>query len=365
MTDLSLEDVEAATGQAEEGRTVQLKLESGEVVVARVRQIQTGHIECAVPDCFRRFDSERAEATHIGRMHPDWREKPTCPTCAEKFDPDPLDQKYCSRECYEQRGRTTIVCEGCGDKFSIRESRVDTRRHCSLECRADNDAYEGRESTLREDRECPECGDTFEAYPSEDQTYCSQSCYSASKTVSKSCDQCGRDFEVKTGRRDASFCSKACSYEHRRADPRPDDVHALLRELHVTDGFDQETTVDRALAHLRGEFSRDELLEELDVALVEDLDLPESSTADGLRDTISEASTYLELSQTLRCPRDAAKKLVRRLDLEDELVSPSQGSSPTGDLLERARENLGIDEDDEESVSPWREHARTDGGEQR
>lgn len=66
------------------GRTISLRLPGDEVLVARVTQRQSGPIECPVENCFRRFQSERAANTHIGKMHPEERLR-ECIGCGDEY----------------------------------------------------------------------------------------------------------------------------------------------------------------------------------------------------------------------------------------------------------------------------------------
>lgn len=74
---LTLEAIEAAAGDVQEGRTIELLLEDDRVLVARVSQLQTGELTCPIDGCFRRSDSEKGKRTHVGKVHPDLQIK-TC-----------------------------------------------------------------------------------------------------------------------------------------------------------------------------------------------------------------------------------------------------------------------------------------------
>jgi hypothetical protein len=262
VTHLTSDLVDEVSGDLETGRTAEILLEDGRVVVARITQIQSGDIECPVDSCFRRFDSERGKKTHIGTFHPDYEGRLCeCPTCGEEFAPTNgrSNQVYCCHECYlnDPSGTETLVCEQCGKTFDVKASHADERKHCSRACHAE--AMRGsRSSNSREECECPVCEATFEVYPSVDQTYCSRDCASASHWEERSCPMCERLFEVRKTR-DKSYCSQACYFESCREDRRPDGYYSLLEEL-VTEFDDVETALDRAEPHLAPEFDREHAL---------------------------------------------------------------------------------------------------------
>lgn len=397
---LKVNTITDTAGEIKEGQTVALALYDGRVIVTRIRQIQTGPFKCPIEDCFRRFDSERGRKTHIGKMHPEERLR-DCAGCGEVFQPDPLDQRYCSRDCYHERGRVTLTCAECGDEFSVKASHADERRHCSRACRSEaahetrtcptcDEAFEvytrseqtycsrlcaahDREHT-REERTCPECCDTFEVYPSRDQQYCSRDCYSKSRREQRRCPMCGADFEVLAGNKhlDTEHCSRACYYESCRADERPDTPLALLEELRAED-HDRAMLVDRASAHLAPEWEHDDIraavcllagddyeaaLDDLQERLTDPpgrralLDRlvqvtcrlsPDPPTHVGVREfehALSEATTLYEASQIFRCSRASTRRILTRLGVRERVESRSEAA-----LLEDVREQLGIDPD--------------------
>jgi len=415
---LEMDAITDAAGDVEEGRTVELQLGDDRVIVARIRQIQTGPVECPIKDCFRRFDSERGRKTHIGKMHPEERLR-DCAGCGEVFQPQPLDQQYCSEACYHDRGRVTLTCEGCGEAFSVKASHADERSHCSRDCRSDAahetrtcptcgdefEVYSRSEQTYcsrscagqdrehtREDRTCPECGDTFEVYPSEDQQYCSRECYSESRRAERRCPMCGDPFEVLAENKhlDKEYCSQACYFEFCRADERPETPHALLDELRTED-YDQEMLVGRAYAHLAPEWEcldiqaavcllaaddYEAALEDLQETLTDPpgrralLDRlvqvtcrlsPDAPTHIGVREferVLSEATTLYEASQICRCSRQSVRRLLTRLGVREQVESRAEAT-----ILDDVREQLDIDPDQssESSDDPiWKRASRGD-----
>lgn len=67
---------------------------------------------------------------------------------------------------------------------------------------------------------CRHCGKEFKTYPSTKgaQRYCSQECHLAKrkKDRTRTCEQCGTEFESHGMKRPAKFCSRACAAEARR-----------------------------------------------------------------------------------------------------------------------------------------------------
>lgn len=396
---LTTERVSQVAGTLEEGRTLELELDDGRVVVGRLTQIQTGPHRCPVDGCFRRFDSERAVATHVGKIHPEERFR-ECPQCGDDFYPTPLDQVYCSKECYHHDGKERLVCEHCQKVFTAKASHADGKRFCSWDCRqavlgsieerrcptcgstfetnTSNDhtfcskdcAYEGRENS-REERDCPECGGTFEVYPSSDQKFCSTDCYSASHWETKTCPMCGDEFEshAKNRKLAKTYCSHPCLYERNRGDDRPDEPRRLVEGL-VDEWDDPETVVGRARAHLGPEWSNEDvhlyylLVTEADYReaaaaarrLDLDVDEPEPRLVEVARDAASvstrvtparfdeafdEAASVADLGDRLDVIRTSAEQLLRELGLLDEVLRRS-GTAHADEVSSRAGGGIDV-----------------------
>lgn len=362
-----LEDVDDVAGDLEEGRTVEVLLNDGRVVVARVRQIQTGDIACRVPGCFRRFDSQRAMESHVGKQHPEARKK-ECPVCGDTFDPNEASQRYCSNACYHEDGRSTLSCENCGDEFQVKASHADNRRHCSHKCRTENDDYdyiaEKERKNSRVEAECEHCGETFEHYPSRSRRYCSRDCQSADTWETRECPMCAAEFEVRAAE-DKEFCGRQCFYESRH--DRPWDEHDLLVEL-FEEGHDPDVVRQRAKANLGAEWDNHAALEVAAAAIAtkerrstdekarrfEDLvgerlprqqiqrqlvkgaiaaidDVPSHVSADAVLETHSDVETLYEFTQELRMSRSPARQLLSRSGL---------GDIDSADVEARAKERL-------------------------
>jgi hypothetical protein len=91
-----------------------------------------------------------------------------CEQCGGVFSVDPRKplQKYCGRACWRvsRLRQVTLACQRCGKAFSIYQARGDAK-FCSWECRKD-----------QVKRECPACGQHFEARASAKRLTCSRSC---------------------------------------------------------------------------------------------------------------------------------------------------------------------------------------------
>lgn len=387
---LDLEAIVDADGSVVEGETIDLLLEDDVVVTARVRQLQTGGIECPLEDCFRRFETTKGMRSHVGRMHPEERVA-TCPTCGEDFEQSNPDRTYCSTECYRSMGSTKLVCEGCGAVFEVKESHADDRKYCTKECFHENgqdesakisktcptcewsfetyqddriycsrECWRNRETgNSRVEKECPECGDVFEHYPSSEQTYCSRDCHSASAWETVECPMCEDEFERRANNRTlaSTHCSRWCSYEASRVDERPDHPRRLLVEL--VDEFEHaDRVVARAYAHLSPAWTREDVA--LYYALVDtgdyrnavdaarendnldvDVDDPDAAvdrlfelvamvvgepnriSAATLREGLSEAGTLYELGEHLTVSRELAVDVAKELGVREDFRTPA------------------------------------------
>lgn len=108
-----------------------------------------------------------------------------------------------------------VICEECGDTFTVSPCRADAAKYCSRECQ-----------NALDEIVCKECGKEFEARPSTNRKFCSRECNYAYKTgenhpnykerVTETCDTCGEDFrrpKWKAEKADRAFCSEDCRGE--------------------------------------------------------------------------------------------------------------------------------------------------------
>lgn len=65
-----------------------------------------------------------------------------CVGCTEKYIPTTWNQKWCSRECFQEHSKTGVlapeqVCKQCGKSFRrTRAKRIDEQKFCSRKCGA-------------------------------------------------------------------------------------------------------------------------------------------------------------------------------------------------------------------------------------
>lgn len=102
----------------------------------------------------------------------------TCLGCGKEFWTRPsMQQKYCSRECFNNSNRMTFICAVCGKEFTRSKSnaKYGNPTWCSLKCMSIG-------MRKGEDRICEQCGKSFYAPPSDPQKYCGLDCkYEASR----------------------------------------------------------------------------------------------------------------------------------------------------------------------------------------
>lgn len=202
----------------------------------------------------------------------------------------------------------------------------------------------GRVHASDQERVCEVCGDGFRASPSETTKYCSWDCYKQSRTDTAICGTCGAEFEHRSSH-EPTYCSNPCRYEGMRATERPTDVEDLLYELYVEDGFDRETTLDRALAVLGVDSSHSRqslnatLMSEVASDPFADLDIPDRLTADAVREFAEDAEAVVEVAREFRVSYDVIRRALARVGC----LGPLQDQRP--DVFEQARKNLGIDEE--------------------
>lgn len=122
-------------------------------------------------------------------------------------------------------------CAWCGETKKVRPCRVENfdKKFCDKECEGKwvSENQMGEENPFWKggllEKKCSNCGDVFQAYPSdENRRYCSHKCFSSQNTgkdhhswqggkVELECEQCGGEYRVDPYREGASrFCSEKC-----------------------------------------------------------------------------------------------------------------------------------------------------------
>jgi len=136
------------------------------------------------------------------------RENRKCKYCGKTYHPDRDSRKFCSRECYlkHKKENHTVVktCVGCGKEFRIRKVYKDRYNYCSLECK--------RKYMEGEYRKCETCGKKFWHTGSDikrglNRRHCSEECRRPPQI--NTCQNCGKEFRVVPSN-DNKFCSRSC-----------------------------------------------------------------------------------------------------------------------------------------------------------
>jgi 5-methylcytosine-specific restriction endonuclease McrA len=127
--------------------------------------------------------------------------------------------KYCSRKCYHEAKKETLVistCQQCGKSFEAHPIDIKNgARFCSRECA--NSAQ-----TLSIETRCLKCGKVFHLKPYQVKSgvkYCSRECYCTAKPwIEVPCSMCGNLFSVSKSRYEkygAKYCSNECRHKDR------------------------------------------------------------------------------------------------------------------------------------------------------
>jgi hypothetical protein len=105
----------------------------------------------------------------------------SCAVCGDELGPQ--QNTYCSRECMSEgytKEKVEKECPNCGDTFEMYPSDDERgRRYCSYDCSMEHYEYDsGEDHHLynRNTSECDYCGSKFEHKPSKDRRFCSHSC---------------------------------------------------------------------------------------------------------------------------------------------------------------------------------------------
>lgn len=142
-----------------------------------------------------------------------------CLRCGKLFHRDRWDRRYCSKVCYG----ATIRKAGNGPLVRLPNCLICDKpvpktgtKYCSISCAAQAKRHP-REKRLKN---CQQCGKEFEIRTYHWQTrYCSLECSSEAGTrlpmLTKTCLMCSATFETKKEKR--KYCSPACKKDHQRA----------------------------------------------------------------------------------------------------------------------------------------------------
>lgn len=165
----------------------------------------------------------------------------TCQECGESFLTTAQglhDAKFCSKTCQNARDRreqvhkkapkTELVCEECGKTVAVRRTvAAHGQRFCSKECFWKHAGWLGGKHGQANPKwkpkavlQCPQCGKSFETYPSRANRtrFCSKECAAASPRTSwggkpkiaLTCLFCGKSYEDYPCRSGRKFCSRQC-----------------------------------------------------------------------------------------------------------------------------------------------------------
>ena len=168
-------------------------------------------------------------------------ENTTCPTCGrDDFKSENGMKVHHNLVHDESLSVVERECDECGETFECKQSQPG--RFCSYDC-----LYESRRDQT--ELECPCCGDTFHVDPSDAdrRKYCSYECRSDHGTEKRHCKMCGRGYSVNKSAKKA-FCCHECHRESVVERPRPDDDEMLVWLLFVYEGHTRKETFRRARA---------------------------------------------------------------------------------------------------------------------
>lgn len=173
-----------------------------------------------------------------------------CPSCErDDFDTEKAMRIHHKLAHGESLAETTLVCEQCGDTFTVTTDRVDDARFCSMDCQADwqqdaqtgenNPAWKGGHVTLV----CEQCDGEFDVKPAraDSARFCSMDCHDAWREdaysdgghplynrVTLTCEICGDEFDVKPSHvENRVTCSHECRglLRHQRGDGKRDKYY--------------------------------------------------------------------------------------------------------------------------------------------
>lgn len=152
----------------------------------------------------------------------------TCENCQKNFSvrPSRSEARFCSMECRSEYSLVELNCEQCGNAFEVRKFNSD-RQYCSTDCQYKS--MEKENPTVI----CENCGDEYSVKPSEeDRTrFCSRKCAGAGITpdfdkeeVTLTCAWCNEEFKTYPYREGVAVtCSWECRAEYLSDEMRESD----------------------------------------------------------------------------------------------------------------------------------------------
>ena len=148
-----------------------------------------------------------------------------CQYCGVEYTPSYSKQKYCSNKCASivrankcKANRIVKKCEVCGKEMYLKKSSSHIK-YCSREC-----TYIGRNTQI--EKVCEYCGKKYHVIESRDGSakYCSRECADKALHGIKNCtcSQCGKKFHMKKSQKDrydrnlGIFCSQECLNKYKK-----------------------------------------------------------------------------------------------------------------------------------------------------
>ena len=148
------------------------------------------------------------------------KERAHCLHCNEPFLFYPSSAKgmFCSKGCHYESKRTIgnrITCTVCKKRQPLTGFYKDSSKPCGYDKRCKSCVYQQRKGQAKEERECQQCGEPFQAIPSSTHKYCCRPCYWKSKKdrAALTCSECGEHFTRQRSRikgEEHNFCSAEC-----------------------------------------------------------------------------------------------------------------------------------------------------------
>lgn len=140
-----------------------------------------------------------------------------CFKCNIQFESPKKNKKYCSHLCYGKRfDSVTNTCELCNNEFTV-AYRFRKQKTCNAVCAGL--LLSKNKRTERIIKHCMHCEKAYETpqWYEDESKYCSSDCFYKhkyerdSKTIVKTCEGCGIQFEKSFILREVKHCSKSCA----------------------------------------------------------------------------------------------------------------------------------------------------------